>query len=446
MDPQTNEFEVLRVIRGDDTFCMNAYQVVEMFSLHNRSWKQLNRESVVMFSDILDNRDTEAYLEGFSFWYADALKDNVERIVRFDFSNETFQTTPLPAKTVIGRASDQCHILKVLNRSLSLMVLKDWNQDPYFEIWVLLEFEVRASWTKLFKIDCSNDIRILLGFWKNAKLFLNKKGELVLYDPLTKTIESVHPGQISKELQLVQCSIPKEYVELTKGDICLEPSKAVGMDPQTNEFEVLRVIRGDDTFCMNAYQVVEMFSLHNRSWKQLNCESDVMFSDILDNRDTEAYLEGFSFWYADALKDNVERINRFDFSNETFQTTPLPAETVIRRASDQRHILKVLNKSLSLMVLKDWNQDPYFEIWVLLEFEVRASWTKLFKIDCSNDIQILLGFWKNAKIFLNKKGELVLYDPLTKTIESVHPSQISKELQLVQCSIPKEYVELTEVW
>nr|POE75009.1 f-box protein cpr30 [Quercus suber] len=216
MDPQTNEFEVLRVIRGDDTFCMNAYQVVEMFSLHNRSWKQLNRESVVMFSDILDNRDTEAYLEGFSFWYADALKDNVERIVRFDFSNETFQTTPLPAKTVIGRASDQCHILKVLNRSLSLMVLKDWNQDPYFEIWVLLEFEVRASWTKLFKIDCSNDIRILLGFWKNAKLFLNKKGELVLYDPLTKTIESVHPGQISKELQLVQCSIPKEYVELTK--------------------------------------------------------------------------------------------------------------------------------------------------------------------------------------------------------------------------------------
>lgn len=87
-----------------------------------------------MFSDILDNKDTEAYLEGFSFQYADATNDNAERIVKFDFSNETVQTTPLPAETVIGCASDQCHILKVLNRSLSLVVLNDWNQDLYFEI------------------------------------------------------------------------------------------------------------------------------------------------------------------------------------------------------------------------------------------------------------------------------------------------------------------------
>lgn len=87
-----------------------------------------------MFSDILDNRDTKASLEGLSFWYANATKDNAERIVRFDFNNETFQTTLLPAETVIGRGSDWCHILKVLNRSLLLVVLKDWNQDPYFEI------------------------------------------------------------------------------------------------------------------------------------------------------------------------------------------------------------------------------------------------------------------------------------------------------------------------
>ena len=279
-----------------------------------------------------------------------------------------------------------------------------------------------SSYQKLDIVACCRGLICLYDF--------SEKREIYVWNPIEPTPE-----------HLPSFVIP--YVEVINIEVhCV----AFGVDPQTDELKILRVIRGDDTFCMNAYQAVELFSLHSRSWKQLNRESDVMFSGILDNKDTQAYLEGFSFWYADATEDNAERIVRFDFSKETFQTTLLPDETVIGCASNRRHILKALNKSLSLVVLKDWNKDPYFEIWVLLEFEVRASWTKLFKIDCSNDIRILLGFWKNAKIFLDKKGELVLFDPLTKSIESVHPGQISKELELVQCSVPKEYVELTKVW
>jgi hypothetical protein len=56
----------------------------------------------------------------------------------------------------------------------------------------LLEFGVKESWTQLLRIEAFLGLEWPLGFWKNGELFMeNREGQLVYYDPFTKTVRKV---------------------------------------------------------------------------------------------------------------------------------------------------------------------------------------------------------------------------------------------------------------
>lgn len=92
-----------------------------------------------------------------------------------------------------------------------------------------------------------------------------------------------------------------------------------------------------------------------------------------------------------------------------------------------------LNELVALAVhVKE--EEPFgLDIWLLHEYGVKESWTKLFTIGPLTGTIRPLGFWKNDTIFLDKSdGELVLYDSSTKeTINLPIGHAVPLSLQLI---------------
>jgi len=82
------------------------------------------------------------------------------------------------------------------------------------EIWVLLEFGVKESWTRLSTVGLSMDLERPLGLWKRGELLMvNSEGQLVLYDPLTHTKKNLQVDGIERTFQIVLHSPSSVAVE-----------------------------------------------------------------------------------------------------------------------------------------------------------------------------------------------------------------------------------------
>ena len=107
-----------------------------------------------MLNIFVHHERTKVYDNGFFYWWVEARQDYDERIVSFDCRNEVFRMTPLPDKSVIvGHCYEGCRSLMVLNGFVAMAVYPIIRKKKEsFSIWVLLEFGVKESWTKLFRI------------------------------------------------------------------------------------------------------------------------------------------------------------------------------------------------------------------------------------------------------------------------------------------------------
>ncbi|XP_057461076.1 F-box protein At3g07870-like [Actinidia eriantha] len=118
----------------------------------------------------------------FCWWARDW--DGTEVILSFDMHDEVFRTTLLPPGIDLLWGEDQVmRAIMPWNDLISLVVYQDREADKWFDIWVMNEFGVRESWTKLFRIGPLFGIKRPLSFWKkDVVLIEDEYGELVLYD------------------------------------------------------------------------------------------------------------------------------------------------------------------------------------------------------------------------------------------------------------------------
>jgi hypothetical protein len=133
-------------------------------------------------------------------------------IVSFDFSKEEVQTTPLPDDyhlrllSVDGGDCNDNSTISLLNGHVALLAFtgSKMNTKCWLDIWVLLEFGVEDSWTRLTTLGLPMDLERPLGFWKGGELFMeNSEGQLVLYDPFTRTRRNLQIDAIKKTFQIV---------------------------------------------------------------------------------------------------------------------------------------------------------------------------------------------------------------------------------------------------
>jgi F-box interacting protein len=213
---------------------------------------------------------------------------------------------------------------------------------------------------------------------------------------------------------------------------CMVDTVSFGFDHKRNEFKVMRIryvtereppvrITNLGVPVLRLKQVAEVYRLRSGgSWRKLAVNGDVPHSSTPNTRSRWAYANGVCFWWTSRRVKN-EKIIAFDVSEEVFRTTPLPDASVLGRPSDVR-ALTVLNESVAMLVVRNeskW-EGKSFDLWVLLEFGVKESWTPLLRIEAFPGLEWPLGFWKNGELFMeNREGQLVYYDPFTKAVTKV---------------------------
>ncbi|XP_050282538.1 F-box protein At3g07870-like [Quercus robur] len=208
-----DDFKVVRFLDTLNTSFMADTDFVdvelEVYSLGPGLGKQFDTIlDLNMLNIFVPYERAKVYDNGFFYWWVGPNEDYDERIVSFDCRNEVFRMTPLPDKSVIGDCNEVWRSLMVLNGFVAMAVHPFRRKKKVsFSIWVLLEFGVKESWTKLFRIGHYFDLEWPLCFCKNGELLMeNREGELVLYDPFTQTTKNVQLNGLTKSFLNTQSS------------------------------------------------------------------------------------------------------------------------------------------------------------------------------------------------------------------------------------------------
>jgi F-box interacting protein len=186
-----------------------------------------------------------------------------------------------------------------------------------------------------------------------------------------------------------------------------------GFDSGSNDFKVVTLVDAD----VGRWLKAEIFSLRSGSWRLLDMSVNIEKHFILQS----AALDGIFLWYDYyTYKDYVDdRIVAFDFNDEEFRIMLFPDARFFRAYGECTRTVTELKGSLAMFVFPpDHFQKKmmYLDIWVMLEFGVRESWTRLLSIRLPLHLKSPLGFWKNGELFVvNSERQLVLYDLLAQT-------------------------------
>lgn len=165
----------------------------------------------------------------------------------------------------------------------------------------------------------------------------------------------------------------------------------------------------DYMFVKIAYgRSVLIFSLKNKSWKRVQ---DFPFKNLLNDPGTP--LNGVVHWFCIGLGDHVPVIAAFDLAEEKFSGLP-PPESI---RDSQRCIPGVLRGSLCLLHHNDHSRPRVF--WIMKEYGVKESWTKILIAEPYFSLQPLC-YWKNSKILVARnRREMLLYNPRDGTCKSL---------------------------
>lgn len=200
-----------------------------------------------------------------------------------------------------------------------------------------------------------------------------------------------------------------------------------GFDSRSNDFKVVRIrLLEFQTQSMNKRweTYVEICSLSGGSWRLLHLHVPMDFGFLMCPKTLA--LDGVFIWWFP-----YHNIIAFDFSDEVFRTTPLPR--LSENGDNNGSTITLLNGHVALLAFfgSEMNAKCCLEIWVLFEFGVKESWTRVTTIGLPMDLERPLGFWKRGELFMeNSEGQLVLYDPFTKTKKNLQIDSIKRTFQI----------------
>ncbi|XP_026459971.1 F-box/kelch-repeat protein At3g06240-like [Papaver somniferum] len=168
---------------------------------------------------------------------------------------------------------------------------------------------------------------------------------------------------------------------------------------------------------MDYASVSSTLASSNRAIKKIDCPSEYNFGDyriveILGSCNGLVYLGSNT-----TQETSLEIIVAFDISTERIVDLPLPEDALAHRNGRLCHkSLAVLGDNLCLLNVDDLGS--LAEIWVMLEYGVRVSWTKRYSIslqtlDFESYLKLILSF-ENGETLMATDEEFVIYDPLKK--------------------------------
>ncbi|XP_041017161.1 F-box/kelch-repeat protein At3g06240-like [Juglans microcarpa x Juglans regia] len=205
-----------------------------------------------------------------------------------------------------------------------------------------------------------------------------------------------------------------------------------GFDAKTHNYKIIRNFRFFERYPnLDEYEMglvdenemgvmfySEVYSLRTDSWTQVD---SLPFSIWTAWGGMKTNLNGIGNWWAS--ESDWEGILSFDIAKEVFLITPMPDDSLIYNGYRYDVEYFLLNELVAVAISwKNRHADGSpmcWDVWLLHKYGVRESWTKLFRVGPLTGICRPLEFWRNDIIFLEKDGELALYDVSTKEMMTI---------------------------
>ncbi|XP_018853295.2 F-box/kelch-repeat protein At3g23880-like [Juglans regia] len=210
-----------------------------------------------------------------------------------------------------------------------------------------------------------------------------------------------------------------------------------GFDAKTHNYKIIRNFRFFENYpnldmyemaLIDEYQMgvmfySEVYSLRTDSWTQVD---NLPFCIWNAFGGMKTNLNGIGNWWAS--DSDWEGIVSFDVAKEVFLITPMPNDSLIYNGYRYDVEYFLLNELVAVAISwkkrhAEWSP-MCWDVWLLNEYGVRESWTKLFRVGPLTGICRPLEFWRNDIIFFEKDGQLALYDVSTKEMMSTINLQI----------------------
>ncbi|XP_059661216.1 F-box protein CPR1-like [Cornus florida] len=229
------------------------------------------------------------------------------------------------------------------------------------------------------------------------------------YDSHTDTVIIWNPS-IRKSVNL-----PQPGLRFASHGMCL---LGFGVDSLNDDYKVVRVLYEAENHNYKVPPSVEVYTLNTGTWRNISAAASTPF--VLHGFFTlPTFLNGAVHWVAsNCIDDNSFRslIVGFDMGAEVFREMMLPesvAHTDVLKLS-----VSVRGTSLALTQYQKIWQSENCWVWVMKEYGVVKSWTKLFTIDMREGIRTFMGFRSNNDVLLSARVRgLVSYDPNIKQIK-----------------------------
>lgn len=198
-DPATDDYKLVRVVYIDGI----VPPQVEMYTLRSGVWRYLTGPGP---ANVIADHTLSVFMNGVVHWLAQTPNDegNIRNvIVVFDIGHEVFDEMPVP-KSVEGME----HLHMEVGAVDGLLALfpcngSEWDLEgeESYSIWVMREYGVVESWTKLFDIDVGVGLRRVVGFTKNGVLVI-KGANLLSYEPSSQKIFNPHIQSLTESFYL----------------------------------------------------------------------------------------------------------------------------------------------------------------------------------------------------------------------------------------------------
>lgn len=191
----TNDPKVVKIVYLKDiSYNYKAPPEVEVYSLSTGSWRSVG--SVAPPYYMVEFTWSQAFVNGAVHWIAyDKCVEGGFRnlVVSFDMGDEVFREIMLPNALASELVTNLC--IHAVGGSLAALKYNNQLETTPCCVWVMKEYGVPESWTKLFTIDLPGMLKKTVAFRDNGEVILSlRNNALVSYD--------TNSGQ-SKDLDII---------------------------------------------------------------------------------------------------------------------------------------------------------------------------------------------------------------------------------------------------
>ncbi|KAI8011302.1 F-box protein CPR1 [Camellia lanceoleosa] len=171
--PMTHEYKVVRIVYEKEH--INQFKVppkVELYTQRIGSWREIDSAAAPPYY-IVEFMWSQAFMNGAVHWVAydpSVVGGFRNLIVSFDMVSEAFSEMMLPPALAGQRST--CLSIKLFGESLAVFCGAEMGRSSCC-IWVMKEYGVAESWTKLFSIILPGVLNKTMGFRRMVRFAIN---------------------------------------------------------------------------------------------------------------------------------------------------------------------------------------------------------------------------------------------------------------------------------